>query len=200
MMNSKIVAVAVAFSACVQTGRGASALAQSLADVARQEEGRRKTIREPAKVYTNKDLGPGSGTAETAFEAQSDVAKEPPAPGAPAPGEPAKAAGDAVKAPSDKEKQPVKDRAYWAGRMKGLQDQLEKDQIYADALQSRISALTADFTSRDDPAQRSVISQDRQKALVELDRLKEAIQKDKNAVADLEEEARRAAVSPGWLR
>src|ERR1700686_1227727 len=30
--------------------------AQSLADVARQEEARRKEIRQPAKVYTNKDL------------------------------------------------------------------------------------------------------------------------------------------------
>ena len=30
--------------------------AQTLADVARKEEERRKTIREPAKVYTNKDL------------------------------------------------------------------------------------------------------------------------------------------------
>ena len=30
--------------------------AQSLADVARQEEARRKEIRQPARVYTNKDL------------------------------------------------------------------------------------------------------------------------------------------------
>ena len=30
--------------------------AQSLAEIARQEESRRKEIRQPAKVYTNKDL------------------------------------------------------------------------------------------------------------------------------------------------
>src|SRR5262245_27035347 len=32
--------------------------AQSLADVAREEEARRKTIKSPSKVYTNKDLVP----------------------------------------------------------------------------------------------------------------------------------------------
>jgi hypothetical protein len=36
--------------------------------------------------------------------------------------------------------------------------------------------------------------------LDELARLKKAIDSDKKAVADLEEEARRAGVPPGWLR
>jgi hypothetical protein len=38
------------------------------------------------------------------------------------------------------------------------------------------------------------------KALGELDRLKQAIQNDLKAITDLEEEARRAGVPPGWLR
>ena len=36
--------------------------------------------------------------------------------------------------------------------------------------------------------------------LAELAKLKEQIQKDKKALADLDEEARRAGVPPGWLR
>ena len=67
-------------------------------------------------------------------------------------------------------------------------------------MQSRINALTADFTARDDPAQRAAIAGDRQKALDELARLKKAIVDGKKAIADLEEEARRASVPPGWLR
>jgi hypothetical protein len=45
-----------------------------------------------------------------------------------------------------------------------------------------------------------VIERDRQKALAELARLKQAILDGKKAVGTLEEEARRAGVPPGWLR
>ena len=84
--------------------------------------------------------------------------------------------------------------------MKGLQGQLERDQNYADAMQTRINALTTDFVNRDDPAQRSVVERDRQKSIAELARLKKSIVDGKKAIADLEEEARRAGAPPGWLR
>jgi hypothetical protein len=84
--------------------------------------------------------------------------------------------------------------------MKALRTQLERDQVYAAALQTRINSLTADFTARDDPAQRSVIGADRQKAIDELARLKEQIENGRKAIGDLEEEARRARVPAGWLR
>jgi len=98
-------------------------------------------------------------------------------------------------------KEPVaKDKAYWSGRLKKLQDQVEQNQTLVDAMQTRINALSTDFVNRDDPAQRSVIERDRQKALSELTRLKQAVVDGKKAIADLEEEARRAGVPPGWLR
>src|SRR5262249_54919853 len=97
-------------------------------------------------------------------------------------------------------KEGPKDQAYWAGRMKDLRSALDRDQTVADAMQTRINALTADFTARDDPAQRDLIARDRQKALDELDRLRKSIVNDKRASADREEEARRASVPPGWIR
>ena len=160
---------------------GSAVSAQSLGDVARKEEARRKSV-PTTKVYTNKDLG---------------EVKETPAPATPpaaTPAAPAPAASDA------KDKGPAKDQAYWAGRMKGLQGQLERDQNYADAMQTRINALTTDFVNRDDPAQRSLVERDRQKSIAELARLKKSIDDGKKAIADLEEEARRAGVPPGWLR
>jgi hypothetical protein len=171
-------------------------LSQSLADVAKKEEERRKAIPQPAKVYTNKDL--------------HAVPPAPTPPPADAAADPADAkAADKSAAGTDKDAAtkkgassdaPVKDKAYWADRQKALQDALERNQTYADALQSRINALTADFVNRDDPAQRSVIERDRQKAIAELNRLKQTIQDDKKALADFAEEARRAGVPPGWLR
>ena len=84
--------------------------------------------------------------------------------------------------------------------MKALQTAFERDQTYVSALQSRINALTTDFVNRDDPAQRARIAIDREKAAAELERLKKAIVDGTRAIADFEEEARRAAVPPGWLR
>ena len=84
--------------------------------------------------------------------------------------------------------------------MKELQTQLQRDQTYVDALQTRVNSLATDFVNRDDPAQRAVLASERQKALGELDRLKKQIEATKKAIADLEEEARRANVPPGWLR
>lgn len=163
--------------------------AQSLADVARKEEERRQKVKEPAKVYTNKDLASVPATPAASPAPASTTAS-------PSASEPAK--DDKAKASDQKE--PAKDQAYWAGRLKQLQTALDRDQTYADALQSRINGLTTDFINRDDPAQRTLIGRDRQKAVAELNRLKKQIVDDKKAIDDLEEEARRAGVPPGWLR
>jgi hypothetical protein len=189
--------------ACIATVLGITAVGliappargQSLADVARKEEERRKTIAAPAKVYTNKDLNPvpaGSPTASTPAPAKSAD-------------EAAKAADGDGKASAPKtanadDKAPAKDQKYWFGRLKTLQDRLARDQDYADAMQTRINALTTDFVNRDDPAQRAVIEQNRQKSIAELARLTTSVQDTKKAIADLFEEARRAGVPPGWLR
>ena len=84
--------------------------------------------------------------------------------------------------------------------MKGLQDQVRRDGVLVEAMQSRINALTTDFVNRDDPAQRDVIAKDRQTAVEELARLKKAVVDGTKAIAQLEDEARRAGVPAGWLR
>jgi hypothetical protein len=164
--------------------------AQSLADVAKKEEARRKAIPAAAKVYTNKDLNPQPG--DTPPPAAATPAKT---------GDAATADKDSKeKEPAAKDKEPAKDKAYWSGRLKALQDQVDRDEAYALAMQTRINSLTADFVNRDDPAQRAVIERDRQKALADLVRLKQSVADGKKAITALEEEARRAGVPPGWLR
>jgi hypothetical protein len=180
-------------------------LAQGLADVAKQEESRRQNVkqeakkdtgREGSKVFTNKDLrgAPASSTAE------ASKASGPPAQSASAKPAPSTAAASEPAADGKAAKGEVKDEAYWRKRAQSLRDQLERDRTLADALQSRVNGLTADFTGRDDPAQRAKIGADRQKALVELDRMQAAVSAGTKAIADLDEEARRAGVPPGWLR
>jgi hypothetical protein len=169
--------------------------AQSLADLAKKEEDRRKTVVAPAKVYTNKDLNPVPAGSPP---------PPPPAASAAKPGDDAPKAADSdsksTSKPAAGDKAPVKDQAYWAERLKALQEKLSRDENYADAMQTRINALTTDFVNRDDPAQRAVIEQNRQKSIAELAHLTKSVQDTKKAIADFFEEARRAGVPPGWLR
>lgn len=187
-MITRIPAVAGLLAAVLLAG-AIPLRAQSLGDIARKEEKRRETIKKPAKVYTNKDLGPTPESTAT-----------PPRAAAPAATDASQPARDEKQKDAAKDKEPAKDQAYWAGRLKELKAAIDRDQTYAEALQSRINALATDFVNRDDPAQRAVIERDRQKALAELDRLKKQIVTDKKSIDDLQEEARRAGVPPGWLR
>jgi hypothetical protein len=67
-------------------------------------------------------------------------------------------------------------------------------------MQTKINALAADFAGRDDPIQRAGIERDRQNALAELAHLQQDIKDNQKALSDLDEEARKAGVPPGWLR
>jgi len=164
--------------------------AQSLGDVARLEQARRKTV--PAgKVYTNGDLPvvepavpmppAPSQQADAAAAAGAQATPEQPAAAATAPGV-------------------EKDEKYWRTRVAGEREALGRAETFAEALQSRINALSADFVNRDDPAQRNVIAGDREKALAELERVRKEIADHKTAIADIQDEARRAGVPAGWVR
>lgn len=178
----------------------ATASAQSLADVARQEEERRKTIKTSGKVYTNDTLrlepastGPVSAAAPSAPSAPTAESSTPSA-GAPVvetqtPADPAAAPGEAPRTEAD-----------WRKRVTDERDALSRAQIFADALQSRINVLSADFVNRDDPAQRDVVAAERQKALTELDRVKQEIEQHQKMMTTIQEEARRAGVPAGWVR
>ena len=48
--------------------------------------------------------------------------------------------------------------------------------------------------------QRAGIERDRLKAIGELDRLRKSVQEGKKALTDLDDDARKAGVPPGWLR
>jgi len=185
----------------VLLGAAMPAFAQTLADLAKQEEERRKKLPETAKVYTNKDLAPAPTTSTPpppATPPASSASSATPASGSSSAD--ASAASSQDKKDEEKPKGPVKDQAYWAGKLKSLQENLSRDEGYAVAMQTRLNSLQTDFVNRDDPAQRAVIERDRNKVQAELQRLNKAIVDEKKAIADFMEEARRAGVPPGWLR
>jgi hypothetical protein len=188
---------------------------QSLADVARKEQERRKAATSAAKsekdkdkdkdkskkVYTNDDLGPGGPQPEAPPAAAASGQPAAPAPGththeAPAAQAPPSAAGAEAPAAAGENR----DENWWRNRMTTARADLQRQTLFLEAIQSRINALTTDFVNRDDPAQRDQIAVERQKNLTELERVQKDIERLKKQVADIEEEARRAGVPAGWLR
>lgn len=185
----------------------AHASAQSLGDVARAEEARRKTVTSAGKVYTNDRLRPDPTTRSQPATPPAAAASASPAPSSSTPkaGEGTKAGEGAPKAGEGpaKDGQPqagAKDEAAWRSRIKAARESLDRSKVMADALQSRINGLNADFTARDDPAQRNLITADLQRALAELDRTKKDIEQQTKAIAQIQDEGRRAGVPAGWLR
>jgi hypothetical protein len=169
--------------------------AQSLAEIARQEEARRRTVTSPGKVYTNDALRPEP--APQATEPSSSAA--PATSGAPAATPPAAAAPPSAPAAEAPEEAP-KSEADWRKRVTAIREALSRAETFAEALQSRINVLSADFVNRDDPAQRNVVAADREKALAELNRVKLEIQQHQKALTAIQDEARRAGVPAGWVR
>jgi hypothetical protein len=164
----------------------ATAAAQSLGDVAKQEEARRKAVKTPGKVLTNDTIRSIPVPSAGAVPASAST-----------PTKESDASADKKPKPED---DPKAKEAAWRKRMQGARDALRRAEVFAEALQSRINGLTADFTARDDPAQRAAVANERQKALAELDRVKNEIVQQTKAIADIQDEARKAGVPPGWLR
>lgn len=190
------VAVAGAALAVALTWGAAPGSAQSptLGEVAKKEADRRKAQPSAGKVYTNKDL-PAS--------AQKPAGST--APGTEAPVDPVAAATQEKRAESKPETEAkpegeVKDEAWWRTHMGSAREELRRNEMFAEALQTRINSLGRDFVNRDNPGQRAKIGQDRAEALAELARVKQDIERGKKQIGDLEEEARRSGVPPGWLR
>lgn len=88
----------------------------------------------------------------------------------------------------------------WRAKMGAARAALERDQVLAEAMQGRVNGLTSEMLARDDPKQRDDLSRRRARALTELDHLTLQIEKDKLAIATIEEDARKKGIPAGWIR
>ena len=161
----------------------------SLAEAAHKESLRRHLAGKSSKALNNDNLP----------EAMIYVAPpvEPPAQPAQAtftPPPPPQSAGAATP------QTPPQDEQWWRDRMTNTRASLERNQVLAEAMQSRINGLQTDFVNRDDPAQRAEVRRQLQRALDEHDRLKQAIARDEQQIKDIQTEARRNRIPPGWIR
>lgn len=187
--------------ALVLAATAAAVPAQSLVEVARRERLRREAIARQAgpdaalpRVYTDADLVYSGRLTTRVGDAGRGAAAETGA--VPEPGAAPAESGAAPTPPPDAEA----DERQWRDRMTAARRALERAERRAAELQTRANGLWADFTGRDDPAQRAALEQERRAALTELEATRAETEKLARAVADVRDEARRAGIPPGWLR
>ena len=170
----------------------ATASGQSLGDVARQEAARRKAVAGSGKVYTNDALKPEPPPSPGSIPAATPAPAAPPASATP-PADPAKPTDPAAPAAP-------KTEAEWKKRIADERAALSRAESFAEALQTRINVLSADFVNTDDPIKRNGVAAERQKALTELERVKAEVQAHQKQINTIQDEARRAGVPAGWVR
>lgn len=176
----------------------AVAAGQSLGELARREEERRKAIEKPARLYTIEDvrrlaggeIQPPQAAGGASAEAAS-LQTPPPAPVAPAE---AKDAAPPVAMPA------TRDEAYWRGLMSDLRMKLSEASQARAELTSRAQALTGEVAAATDLSQRAALSRELSKILAEIERLDAEIAKRTREIAGLENQARREGVPAGWIR
>jgi len=190
-------------------------LSAQLGSVAKKEAERRKTA-PSGKVYTNDSLSPAPEPSSAPARSGSDAA-----PAASSSSDTDKSAADKSakdKSTTDKSAADTTDKAApskqvsadpadrkkeeaeWRERIKNEREALDRAKSYADALQIKINALNTDFVNRDDPVQRAAIAAERDKSLVEMDRLKKEIVEHTKKIATIQQDARQAGAPPGWVR
>jgi hypothetical protein len=180
----------IAWGLVLTFATGGVAWSQTLADVARKEEERRKAVKTPGKVYTNDDLRRYPVTTPNPPAQAADAKPE----------AEAKPAGEA-KADAKEEKPSIdQGEEHWRRRMGDARAARARSDTYQEALQNRLQALVNDFYNQPDPALRSAIWTQRTRVFDDLEKLKKDIVAQDAAIAKVEEDARKANIPPGWIR
>ncbi len=155
----------------------------SLGELAFREAVRRAATPAPSRVVTDADLGP---VPERSM---------PPVP------PPVVMADETAGATKSVEKLVEnKDETWWRARMLKARADVERDRLIVTALESRVNALTRDVANRDAPLERAALVAERLRAIAELERMRAQVAAGVEAISDIEDEARREGVPPGWLR
>ena len=162
-------------------GPATSLSGQSLAEVAKKNDERRakSTDEAPAKVYTNKDLAAASSPVAADKESASVVVGT-----------------DSKTTTKVEATTTIKDEDWWRSHALPLRRTLADDITKLTAAQAYYDGLP--------PQAKGVLGtpivEAWMKAKEDISRLTAIVVNDKRALADFEEEARRAGVPPGWLR
>jgi hypothetical protein len=180
--------------------------AKSLAEVAREKRAASPAAKtaspspepSPGHVFTNEDLPaqPSPPAIPSPGTGRGTVTKLPPTAAVPATPPPASNSSDLAASRSAAEEE-----SGWRGRAKGLRDAVSSGEKTVMDLEGRIAELRNDRspTNLMDPNREQTRQAEITKAQAALESAKAALEISRQGLADLEEEARRKGIPPGWL-
>jgi hypothetical protein len=174
----------------------------SLGDAARKARAEKKDSTKPAKVFTNEDVGGLKGTIsvignDPARGTGTDKALEASDEKKPANGAVAKSTnGPEAK---DGKKDQAKDETSWRTKFAAARKTLADDTKELDILQREFNLKQQQYSQDPNWAMHEQNSRDDiNKTKTQIDARKQAVEKDKQAISDLEDELRKAGGDPGW--
>jgi hypothetical protein len=195
-----------------------AASAQTLADLAKKDTDRRRTVKHPAKVYTNDDVqdvkpilpmmendGTGTRPVDPAAAGAQAGGGNPDMPGSDSGSAKGGAAaataakGDAAPKPAGTPGVKAGDESAWRGRLNAAKEAVSRTQLQLESMRNRAAQLTAQSAAANDQ-NRGTFQKQQQDALQEYDKLRADLERNQKALADVQSEATRAGVPPGWLR
>ena len=179
-----------------------------LVDAARRERARRAAIPpdQKARVYTNDDLRDSGGLTIGVLPSSAASGRDPAGPASAGLGGGAEAspgiAGPDGSRPDEAvpEATAARGEDYWRARIAAARDAQARAALMAAALQNRADGLWAQFTAIDDPVRRGTVERERLEALGALEETRSERDRLGDEIREIEDEARRAGVPPGWLR
>jgi hypothetical protein len=174
----------LALTACLTTGRAQETQSSqpSVAEAARRAREQQKNQPKATKVFTDDDISNLKGTIS--------VVGTLPAP-------PPKTTSQATT--TTQAKGPVKDEAYWRKRFADARRALADDSRELDVLQREYNLKQIQFYSNPNVALREQYSRkDLDDTLAQINAKKQDVDKDNQALNDLQDELRKSGGEPGW--
>jgi hypothetical protein len=168
--------------------------AQSLADLAKKEKERRQAVKGDTKVITNEQAakyrsGPVTTTTPSAVpaaDAQKPVGDVPAAKEKPLSDEPVDFQG--------------RPESFWKQTFADARRKVSEFENEANVIILKLNDLQNRFYRESDGYQQQAIQREIQKTFYQQDLNKDNLAKAKDALTDLEKEARKSGALPGWIR
>jgi chromosome segregation ATPase len=157
----------------------------SVAEASRKAKAQQKSEPKSGKVFTDDDIASLKGNISVVGP------EETPSPAVPTASTPA--------AQNKTAKQPVKDEAYWRKRFADARRALADDSKELDVLQREFNLKQVQFYSNPNVALREQHSRkDLDDTQAEINTKKQDVDKDNQAISDLQEDLRTSGGEPGW--
>jgi hypothetical protein len=178
------------------TAASALCQTQSLADYAKREKERRDQITAAQKAIKNED----TGRYKAAAISTGGISSTPePAPSKPGEGGEAASKLDPNAKPDEPSDFQGRPESFWRQTFSDARQRVRELEDKTNVIYLKLNDLQNQFYRESDGFRQQEMQREIQKTFYEQDKTKEELAKAKDALSDLEKEARKSGALPGWI-